>query len=601
MQKPDIINNETNFMTQNTKNSTLRLITIIISTILAAFFFYCQKQPFHTAILVKPYMTLALVVIGIALAFSPLSIIITRIWTAIINIPPRIFMLLIFFISLALYLFVAKEIFHGIPRIDDGVGALFEARILAQSKVTLPLPPSAEFFYTFGVLGAESNLGHWCGMYPPGWPVLLMLGVIIGAPWIIAPILGALLSITIITLGTEIFDTRTGKIAGLLSIFSPFMLVLSGLHLSHVPTGLFCALCLLSLLKMLRTNKWQYGIMAGLTIGMALLCRPLTAAVMGAVFGGLLLFQPKKILRNIPGIIAAAVALSICVGIYLLFQYTITGDPFTAGHTIGMNVLGKYGFVQLSPTRIHTIAIGMSHTILRIQALNNKVLGWLFPSMIIAIIPFLFGRRKIRYLLLLLPTLALLCVYCGFWYFEGYFPARYIFSAVPLLFILCARCLILIGRATRSASHHLQCSYKAFIYINIIFMLAISIPDHFERYNSHFGDVEENLTKTISFYGVTNAIVFMDSLHIERGSHEDLNDYYATGFMLNDLALKNDIIYVRNSREQNYKIVKDFSDRNFYLYRYQRDTHISNLYKATFDNKRFRYSKAIPPAITDKK
>ncbi len=584
----------------NTKNNILRIITTVGGAIMAIFFFYCQGLPFHTSVLAEPYLTISIIVIGIALASSPVSAIINRIWSRLINLPSRVFMLVIFLVSLIFYLLVAKEVFSGIPRIDDGVGALFEARILAQGKITLPLPPNAHFFEVFGVLGSESNLGHWCGMYPPGWPILLVLGVWIGEPWIIAPILGALLSVTIIALGTEIFGSRTGKIAGLLSIFSPFMLVLSGLHLSHVPTGLFTTLCLLALLKMLRTNRWQYGLMAGLTMGMALLCRPLTAAVMGSVFGILLLLKPKKLLQNIPGILIAAFALSICVGIYLLFQYTITGDPFTAGHTIGMNILGKYGFVHFSPTRAHTLAKGIGHTILRIEALNDKVLGWFFPSLVIAIMPFILGRRNIKYFLLLLPALALLIVYCGFWYFEGYFPARYIFSAVPLLFILCARSLTLIGCLAQRTNPQLHRAFTAFIYINILFLLTVSTPEHFKIYNSHFGDVEGNLIKTMNFYGVENAVVFMDSEHIERGVHDDLNDYYATGFMLNDLELKNDIIYVNNSRAQNHKIVRDFPGKNFYLYRYQRDTHKSKLYKATFANGKFKYTKAIPPVSPKK-
>lgn len=579
----------------NKKNTILRTLTISGCCLLAAFFFYCQGFPFHTAVLAKPYLTITAIVIAIAMALSPLSTIINRIWSAIINLPPRIFTLLIFLISLILYLLVAKEIFNGMPRLDDSVGALFEARILALGKVTLPLPPNAEFFEIFGVLGAHAQRGHWCGMYPPGWPVLLMLGGFVGEPWIVTPILGALLSITIIALGTELFDSHTGKIAGILSIFSPFMLVLSGLHLSHVPTGLFVALCLLALLKMLRTNNWQYGLMAGLTMGMALLCRPLTAVVMGSVFSILLLFKFKNLLKNIPGLLAAAIALSVCIAIYLLFQYTITGDPFIAGHTVGMSIFGKYGFVQFRPNQAHTLAKGIAHTMLRIQALNDKTLGWFFPSLVIAIMPFILGRRSIKYFLLLLPAIALLIVYCGFWYYEGYFPARYIFSAVPLLLILCARSLILMGHITHRAKPYINRTYMSFIYINILFMLIVSTPEHFKQYNSHFGDVEENLLKTMSFYGVENAIVFMDSEHIEHGVHDNLNKYYATGFMLNDLELKNNIIYVNNSRAQNYKIVKNFPDRNFYLYRYQRDTHKSKLYNATFRHGKFNYTKALAP------
>ena len=577
-----------------------RLLSIIAWSFLAAIFFYCQKLPFHTAVLAEPYLTLAAIIIGVAIAFSPLSAMIHKAWNAFITLPSRIFMPILFFSALLTYMLVAKELFSGIPRLDDGVGALFEAHILAQFRTTLSLPPAANFYETFGVLGSESHLGHWCGMYPPGWPALLTLGVWVGEPWIIAPILGALLSLTIIALGTEMFGSLTGRIAGLLSIASPFIFILSGLHLSHIPTGLFCTLCLLFLLKMLRTNRWQYGLMAGLAIGLALLCRPVTAAVMGAVFGFLLLFKAKALWRNILGLVAAAIALSVCIAIYLLFQYKITGDPFLAGHTIGMSVLGKYGFVELRPNMVHTVAKGIGHTILRIKALNDNILGWFFPSMVIAVLPFILNRNRIKYFLLLLPALALLAVYCGFWYYEGYFPARYICAAVPLLIILCAHSLVLISSMVKNAKPILQRLYSGFIYANILFALIISIPTHLNQYDSHFGDVENNLQKTMKFYGVHNAVVFMDSINIDRSSHEELNCYYATGFMLNDLELKNDIIYVRNSRDQNHKITPHYPGRNFYLYRYERNTGNAVLYKATLRNRRFRYTLAIAPKTDNK-
>ncbi len=572
-----------------TKKHILQILSTFFGVLMAIIFFYCQGFPLHMAVLTKPYRTIWVIVAGVFLAVSPLSAFISGHFIKILRVPRRRFYILVFAVALIAYLFVAKDVFKGIPRIDDGVGALFEARILAQFKTTIPLPPCAPFFKTFGVLGAESHLGHWCGMYPPGWPVLLMIGVWLGAPWVIAPFFGAMLSVLVVMLGEELFDERTGKIAGMLSISSPFMLVLSGLHLSHIPTGFFCALCLLALLRMLRTNKWQYGLLAGLAMGMALLCRPLTAAVMGMVFGGLLLFYPRKILKNIPGIIVAAIAVMIAAWIYFLFQYNITGDPFLAGHTVGMKEWGKYGFVELRPGKFYTFDDGIRNTIWRIRALNNKVLGWLFPSLVIAVIPFVFGRHKVKYYLLILPALALLAVFAGYWYFEGYFPARYIFAAVPLLFILCARSLVLINDISRRENFILHKAFVAFVYVNIIFMAFVSIPLHFKIYNKSFGDVEDNLAGVIKKFNIKNAIVFMDSMNLERGSHEEENNYYATGFVRNDLALTNDIIYLRNSREQNYKILNCFSNRNFYLYRYQRDTKDALLYKAVYTNGEFNY------------
>ena len=534
------------------------------------------------------------IVAGLTAACVPVDRRLRGLVSSILEMPEARFLALLFGLSLLINLTVAFFVFGAIPRLDDGVGALFQARIFARLQVTLPLPPNAGFFEQFGVLGNRAALGHWCGMYPPGWPALLTPGVWLGIPWAVAPLLGSLLLVTIVVLGKEMFDSRTGRIAGLLGLLSPFMVVMSGMHLSHVATGLFMSLCLLALLRLLRTNRWQYGMAAGAACGMALLCRPLTAAVMSACFGLILLFRPRQVMRNIPGIVAAAAAVAIAVLIYLLFQKAITGDMFLAGHVLGMGSRGQFGFVRLDSIRTHTPAIGAMHTSMRIRALNDNILGWPIPALLIAVIPFVMGRRGIRYFLLFTPLSALLVAYACFWYYEIFFPARYTFAAVPLLFILCARALVLIHRVCLRASARAQRMFSVVICSSLLFLIGVSTPLHFQRYDARFGDVEGVLPKVIEQCGITNAVVFMDSKGKAESEESVLNMYYATGFMRNDLDLKNDVIYVHNCREDNPRMLEDYPDRNFYLYRYLRDKDKACLYRIEKDGREFKYVPVEP-------
>jgi len=567
----------------------LRLAPVLTGICLFFLFAACQKLPFHTTFIRHPILSILCVAVGLSAVLAPVDRKLRCLVRAVLTMPQQRFLACLFIVSLLIYLVVSFFLFHATPRLDDGVGALFQARIFARFRVTLPLPPNAGFFEQFGVLGNRADLGHWCGMYPPGWPALLTPGVWLGIPWAVAPLLGSLLLVTIVVLGKEMFDSRTGRIAGLMGLLSPFVVVLSGMHLSHVATGLFMSLCLFALLRLVRTNRWSYGLAAGTACGAALLCRPLTAAVVSACFGTILLFQPRRVMRNVSGIIAAAVVVTVAGGIYLLFQREITGDMFLAGHALGMGHRGKFGFVKLDAIRTHTPTLGAMYTAMRIRALNDNVLGWPIPSLLIAAIPFAMGRRGVRYALLLAPLAALLVAYACYWYYEGYFPARYIFAAVPLLFILCARTLVLTHGWCTRRSLRAQRIFSVVICSSLLFLLGVSTPVHLSRYDARFGDVEGVLPNVIAECGITNAVVFMDSKGKAEEEEDMLNMYYATGFLRNDLDLKNDVIYVHNFREENPKMLESYPDRNFYLYRYLRHMNKACLYRIEKDGAGFTY------------
>jgi hypothetical protein len=52
-----------------------------------------------------------------------------------------------------LYASVAWFRFHGLPFLDDDAAALFQARIFASGRITLPLPEPGQFFSLFGLFG----------------------------------------------------------------------------------------------------------------------------------------------------------------------------------------------------------------------------------------------------------------------------------------------------------------------------------------------------------------------------------------------------------------------------------------------------------------
>ncbi|MGD9781728.1 MAG: ArnT family glycosyltransferase [Kiritimatiellia bacterium] len=546
---------------------------------LAALVLFLSKQgvPIHSAALAHPAATAGVLLLA-ALAVSG------RFYGRLADGFERIcawprfrFNAGLFAVALLAYASVAGFVFHGLPRVDDGMASLFQARIFARGALTLPVPPDASFFRIFAVLGEEEGLAHWCGMYPPGWPALLTPGVWLGVPWLVNPLLGALLVVTIGELGRGFYGDRTGRVAALLSLPSPFLAVLSGLHLSNVPTTLFLCLALLALQKLWANARWFWGGAAGLAWGVAFLCRPLDAVVLGAIFALGFLFPAKRLWRCRLGIAAGLAAAGLAAGTLMGFQKATTGDWQTPGHAIGMGDFGKMGFVPLPKGQSHTPELGLEHTFKRLRALNDNLLGWPVPSLLVVLLPFLLRRARVRECLLLLPMPALLLTFAFFWYYEWCFPARYLSATTPYLFLLAARGLFALREAAGSC--RIAARAPAFLAVSGTLFLAVSAPFHFRPYDADYYDVEDVLPRVVRDYGISRALVFMDAIRIDRTHPDPENDYYATGFMRNDLDLEGDVIYVRNLRERNVELVRKHPERDAYLYRYHRRKGKAYLYR----------------------
>jgi hypothetical protein len=550
-------------------------------------------RPWHSAVGEFPGWTAAIALASAAaVGFARSRAGLERGFAWVGDVPRARFNLGLFAVAFLAYAGVAWFTFKGIPRIDDGLASLFQARIFAGGALTLPLPDDAGFAPIFGILGKREGLVHWCGMYPPGWPALLVPGVWLRVPWLVNPLLGALLVVAIAELGRDLFGTRVGRAAALLALPSPFLAVLSGLHLSNIPTTLFLCLALLALRKLWATGRWIWGGAAGGAWGVAFLCRPLDAAVLGALFALAFLFPAKRLGRCRLGIAAGLAAALLAIGAMLGFQEITTGDWATPGHEVGMGSRGQFGFVQLTPFKTHTPATGWEHTGLRLRALNDNLLGWPWPALAVALLPFLLGRARTKEWLLLLPLPALLGAFACFWYYETEFPARYVSAATPYLFILAARGLFMLREA--AANRPVPARLPAFLAVSGTLFLAISLPAHFRRYDADYYDVEEVLPRVVRDYGIANAIVFMDAVGLDHGERDVDNDYYATGFMRNALDLRGDVLYVRNFRERNVELLRRHPGRSAYLYRYVRDREKALLYRMRLAGEEFELEPVEP-------
>lgn len=222
--------------------------------------------------------------------------------------------------ALAFALSVAYVHFYlrGGPRIIDATSYWLEARSLAAGGFAFQVPePTAAFRGRF--LLASSD-GHQLGvLFPPGYPLILSLGMRLGAPMLVGPALGALLVAATYSLARALGESaKVALLAALLSALSAALRYHTADTMSH---GLAALLGCTALALSLRPELRAGALFCGLCLGGLLATRPVSAAVTCLLVG----FVLRRRVRAWP-----AVLLGMVPGVALLLaqQLALTGSVF---------------------------------------------------------------------------------------------------------------------------------------------------------------------------------------------------------------------------------------------------------------------------------
>ncbi|HWT77856.1 MAG TPA: glycosyltransferase family 39 protein, partial [Candidatus Methylomirabilis sp.] len=168
------------------------------------------------------------------------------------------------------------------PHLADEVVYLAQARFLAHGHLTVPAPPIPD---AFNVYLMEIQNNRWYPSPPPGWPAILALGVLLGLPWLVNPVLAGLNVLLTFSLLKELYDLRTARISLLLLSVSPWHLFMAMNYMPHTST-LTCALvAAVAMIRSRRTEKAGWGWVSGIATGMASLIRPLEGFVLSGLLG----------------------------------------------------------------------------------------------------------------------------------------------------------------------------------------------------------------------------------------------------------------------------------------------------------------------------
>ena len=500
----------------------------------------------------------------------------------------------------------------------DTVSYLFQAKLFAAGKLSVPAPPEHGFSSSphINVLN-----GKWYSKYPFGNALMLMFGVFISAPWLIPALAtgGALLLLYLFV--KEIYgDIHPGiaLIAAVLALISPATLGMGSTWFSEPVSRFYLSLYLLTLLKTLNCKddasflaRIGYPLLSGFALGYTFNTRPLSAVVFGVVGAGLTVYHlltqwqhrheagqalPSTMKRLGFFFIPFVVMLGVCMA----WNAHFTESPYMFTHTVAQPY-DKIGFgartegyePNLEQAFIFTPAWAIERTWRHIlPCISFNALGWgsyhhnllkdveLSATWLIAFVPLIlpwclvfmpfFHRSRNRYDVFCIALLVGNLLLYAFFYFEGstwgFTPvnARYYTESTFLGFIpLAARGIFILYERFKPFQRR-----GLAIGVGICFLLlSVNIVWSYVRIGrvyQNWSSVYQKLPPMVAERDIHNAVVFVSN---HRGA--PIGDYPFQNLQ------EADIVYFKLGPAPRWKLTNSdwqnvyaqyFTGRNAYLY-----------------------------------
>ncbi len=424
---------------------------------------------------------------------------------------------LVLALGFALMLYMALGEYSGMPHVGDTHGYFFQAKMFAAGRLSLPPPPLIDSFPIpfFGVVN-----GHWVSQYGPGAALILVPGILLGAPWLVQPLLGLGALALVGATARRLYGTWVALLAVLLGALSPFFLFQIGTYFSHPQAAFFVALSLYFFVRSgCGEHPWTTAL-AGAALGMAALCRefdgvlvslPLTAALLlhtmrrdravnfvmtaeGQGASASVRAPKHQIAWRTAQPIAAWIGGALPFGaLYLLYDWHITGNPLQSVRSI-VDPTDRLGF---GPGHgwwaTHTLAAGLVNMDQLVTGVNLALFGWPYDmALAVPLIPFVLGRADRWDLLNAGVVLSIAVGYIAYFYHGVAIGPRYYYATIPSLLLLSARGLTVLGDTTGALlvlwrRNHLggPIAAHAILLIFIAANVTFYLPRHFYLYRHY--------------------------------------------------------------------------------------------------------------------
>jgi 4-amino-4-deoxy-L-arabinose transferase-like glycosyltransferase len=463
---------------------------------------------------------------------------------------------------------VASNVLERIPHVQDSVADLFQAKTLALGRLWVPVPRLHSFFTEEFIPMYD---GKWFGKYPPGWPLILTVGVLLHIPWLINPILSGAIVLLIFAIGREVYSAPIGLLAALLTVSSPFFLFLGGSFMPHTSTVFYLLGATYLFVRWYQRSSGTAGdqqleishlLPSGCLLGMSFLTRQTDAIAFALPFAAFL--APtirRKRFRPILWLLIGGVP---PIAFLLLYNWILTGSALTSPYSLWWP-FDRLGFGPTVGGGGFTPAQGLWNTSFNLQMLLAHLFGWPFYlTLTLAGVPFITGRATRWDWVFLASAGAVILAYVAYWNPGVMYGPRYYFATVPVVALLTARGLEELYRwplrirlhwgHDRIAALAIPAAVLALL---VTYNVTVYLPAQIPIYQGY------NYTSAASINavqraGIHHALIFV----VSTPSYEWWS--YGAVFSSNSPLLDGDIVYARDQGASDRELMRAYPGRSYY-------------------------------------
>lgn len=461
-------------------------------------------------------------------------------------------------------------ILDPIPHIPDGFAYLYQAKLFSLGKLWATPPALPEFFPAPWSVTLD---GKVFSVFPPGWPILLSLGVKANAPWLINPMLGALALWAMWHLWCELFDAKRANLALILCALSPFFLFMSASFLSHSASLLASSVFALSFLKGIRKGSLRWGVLAGVAIGFHIVVRPIAALfVFVPMVSFFALFRRSRASWKITA--CSLVGSGLGAAGYLGYNRLLVGAWGTPPLYF-LSPANRYGFgpdiglpwASSFQTPGHGLWRALVNLNFNAAVMNNDLFGWPLASLAFLFVCLLFGRLAWQHRLCAGIIAAFVTCYAGYWYNGVAFGARFYYCLIPYLAILTVEGIrILPNLLSTTLSRVSEPQARSFVSGTLIFFTLYGLLVYIPRVSLWGPYSNQRKISMHLYHEIEEQTQKGDLVLVESGSDERYNPL----FIKNDIAIEDSpVIYAWDrGAESNARLLAHFPERRVLRWRY---------------------------------
>jgi hypothetical protein len=435
----------------------------------------------------------------------------------------------------------------------DSVSYFTQARIFSSGHINVPSHPLKEFFSSRYCI----NDGKYYSKYFPGWPLILSIGITMGVPWVVNPLLGFLSIFVIYLTGKELYDKDTGLFAAVLLLTSSYFYIYVPTYFSDPASLFFSSMFFYCMVRIFKAPKISTSVAAGLSLGISFLIRPYSAIAISLPVMGYL-FVSSFIHKERPRVFFIVIILSLLPALLglLVYDYLQTGSALLTPFQY-YNHLDKLGF------GLRSSDIGIEpHQFTFVHALRNLSVDLALLNVNSVLLLFLFFifiliNKANKWDIILFPTLFLIIFFHFFYFFR---QTRYYYIAFFALFLLAARGIKLSGTTLKKIFPKLRVKNLDHFLLLFIVMVNIFVIISPQKvlYDYRQSRVLRDPFDIVKKYDLKNSVIFLRTLQVGTGT--------GGRYIQNPLNFDGDTLFAKDLKERNTELMKYYPEKDFYYY-----------------------------------